>query len=174
MKFNGLRGIFPGSNGHRIAKYPVKLFNRKILKEIIDESFKVNTGDNYFHIVLQDNSIIYLEMEYRGVGIVVPNPGYGIPPHIRTIAVLPKYRHNGVATDLVDAVTEDFHKFNLRTLADNQDAIKLYSELVGEGAPFKAKNGMDFVGFLANHSPEEKPYALRYMAEQPYFFKNKK
>lgn len=163
--------VFKGSNGHRIIKYPARCFNQRILKDIVDKSFNVNAGDNYFRLVLRDNSIIYFEVDSKGIQVFVPNPGYGITPHIRTIAVLPQHRKNGVASDLVEAVLEDYHKFNLRTLENNEEAKALYSGIIGPSIPLKAKNGMHFLAYLLNHSPEEAQNALRYLAKQPYFFK---
>ena len=174
MGFNDIGEVFQGSNGHSIVKYSVRNFNRKILKDVVESSFKCKLGDNYFSLVLQDNSIIYIEMKYKGLEVVVPNPGNGIPPHIRTLAVLPQHIRNGVGRDLVEAVSEDHHKFNLRTLKENEKAIEFYSELIGKGVPFKAKNGMNFEGFFENHSTQEQTSALEYMARQPYFFDNKK
>ena len=163
---------FVESDGHQLIKAPIRSLNKKILKEIIEASFRELLVENYFPFLIENDAVVYLEAEYLGLAIIIPRL-----KHLKTLAVHPKYWRNGLGPALFNAVSEDHRKLNLCSRGDRIANEKLYEGLVEEGIleegnPFFRKDMRVYKPYYLNHTEEEKNMALAEMRKQPVAFKN--
>ena len=155
--------------GHRIVKMPFRCVNKRILQQIIEDSFKTKLADDYFPLLIEKDAVTYLELQYGGVANVLPHPSSGVPPHLKTLAVIGENQHKGTGKSLMYAVLEDYAKLNWLSKPD-RDANDLYKKIAGKGKPFSNCEGITYLSYFVNHSRMEKRAALGYMKMQPDSF----
>ncbi|MBI2558268.1 hypothetical protein HYW20_03015 [Candidatus Woesearchaeota archaeon] len=153
--------------GHKIIRYPIRNFNDAVIQKLVEESFNQRVVDNYIDQLLSCDALVYYETADKGLAIVIPAPGYGIPPHLKTFAVSPNEQEKGVGSDLLTAVRYDFKQFNLRSRKDRISPNEKYEHWIGKPKEFVSIDGITYNGYFENHSRLEKQLALEYMAKRP-------
>jgi len=167
MNLDNICGITEGKEN---MKLPVRAFNKKILRQIIEDSFHAQLNEEYMPFLIENDAIAYMDLQYRGVAIVLPHPAGGVLPHLKTLAVLPEHQGNHIGKALMYSVSEGYRrKLNWRSKPDRK-ANKLYNELAGKGKLFTNVEGIPYFGYFINHTTKEKRAALDYMAKQPDSF----
>jgi hypothetical protein len=168
MKYEIIK-MLEGRSGFQVVRYPLRCFSRKILKQIIEDSFNERLKDDYFVTLRENNAIVYVEKAYKGAVVVFPNPREGTPPHARTIAVT--YGGNGLGTDLMEVALSEQKKLNWRVRENNEKSVGLSSKLTDEFEPYIGIGGVRSMAYYVKHSKEEKSNALTYLKDQQYHFK---
>lgn len=173
---NGIDFAFHEVKGHKILRASFRSFSRKLLREIIEESFGEKLIDCYFEMLMLNNAVIYADSGYHGTNSVLPAPSNGVPAYMQTLAVVPPSRNQGLGEALILASLEDYKKLSWRSKPKRKEASNLYKDLVDAelaetGDPFAGKDGVIYNPYWINYSLQEKGKSLNYMHRQPEYLR---
>lgn len=161
--------------GYIIIKKSIPDIDRDIVELIIQNSLGEQLKNKYFRDAAKKNAIVYLERNYKGVGIIIPSPVDGVGPYMDIFAVSNDHVRKGVGTDIITATLEtqntDKPKLSWRSKAERPANKLLYFNIAHGHQKFIGIDGHLYNGFWIGHSIEEAVKPLDYMKQKPLNFK---